>query len=533
MHSPRLSRFFRSPAVLLWLVLQHAAGDWPTFQHDAQRSGWAAEEQSISPLNAGNLELKWKRHFDDQALALNSLTAPVTASGVMTGKGSRDLAYVAGSSNHLFAVDMGTGEVLWQRTFPSFTLPKLEPFFLCPNAINATPVVDQPHHLIYALASDGKLYGLDLGTGEIRVGPFQFVPPYAKAWSLNFDRNVVYTTTSPSCGGERAAIYSMDLTDGKHPVTRERLLAGGHGGGAWARGGAVLGKDGRVHVTTGDGSFNPQEGDYGNSFVAFSTPELNVLDYFAPVNWKDLKRLDLDLPSGGNALFSYQGKQLLVGGGKESVVYLLDAEKLGGEDHSPPLFATEALANDDKLLEQKGFWGTPAIWTDPSGEPWIYMTVWGDTSPHVPPFPLLNGSTPHGSILAFKVTQNQAGQMELQPAWKSNDFDLPDPPVVANGVLFALSTGENARQTHDMRKLQFASEKEWKDNLLTTGERNTGTKPAVLYALDAKTGKVLFQSGSAMESWVHFSGLAVDRGRILAVDHSSTLYCFGLKDVKF
>jgi outer membrane protein assembly factor BamB len=50
----------------------------------------------------------------------------------------------------------------------------------------------------------------------------------------------------------------------------------------------------------------------------------------------------------------------------------------------------------------------------------------------------------------------------------------------------------------------------------------------VLYALDAKTGKVLYESGSAIGSWTHFSGLAIADGHVYAVDHNSTLYCFGL-----
>ena len=56
-----------------------------------------------------------------------------------------------------------------------------------------------------------------------------------------------------------------------------------------------------------------------------------------------------------------------------------------------------------------------------------------------------------------------------------------------------------------------------------------GTQAAELYALDAKTGKLLYKSGSAMKSWVHFSGLALADGRVYAVDHSSRVYSFGLK----
>ena len=70
------------------------------------------------------------------------------------------------------------------------------------------------------------------------------------------------------------------------------------------------------------------------------------------------------------------------------------------------------------------------------------------------------------------------------------DFNLPDPVVIANGVVFALSTGENAQQEGGEEK------------------RLLNTRPAVLYALDAKTGKELYNSGNAITGWVHFSGLA-------------------------
>ena len=66
--------------------------------------------------------------------------------------------------------------------------------------------------------------------------------------------------------------------------------------------------------------------------------------------------------------------------------------------------------------------------------------------------------------------------------------------------------------------------------ILSDQQRAQSTHNAILYALDAKTGEVLYQSGSAIESWVHFSGLAISDGRVYAVDHNSTLYCFGLAE---
>ena len=117
--------------------------------------------------------------------------------------------------------------------------------------------------------------------------------------------------------------------------------------------------------------------------------------------------------------------------------------------------------------------------------------------------------------MAFRVAADgKTGDPVLDPAWISEDFNVPDPVVIANGVVFGVSTGENA--------VQHGGE----------AHRFENTRPAVLKALDAKTGKLLYSSGDAFAAWVHFSGLAVSDGRIFAVDHDSNVYCFGLPEPK-
>jgi outer membrane protein assembly factor BamB len=124
---------------------------------------------------------------------------------------------------------------------------------------------------------------------------------------------------------------------------------------------------------------------------------------------------------------------------------------------------------------------------------------------------LTNGDASKGSMMAFKVEVDpKTGGPALLPAWISGNFDHPDPAVIANGVLFSLSNGENAVQRGG------------------DAARIENTHPAVLRALDAATGKELYNSGSAISSWVHFSGLALANGKVYAVDHDSNLYCFGL-----
>lgn len=506
------------------------AADWPTFGHDPQRSGWTYEEDSLSPENVRGLELKWMTQVDNVPLALNSLMPPVVATNVVTPQGVKTLVYVAGSSDTFFALDAQDGKVIWSRTFESAVLPKHESFYLCPNAVNATPTIDKSRSIVYTIAQDGKLYGLDLGSGQTKFGPFQFVPAFSKTWSLNLSDGVVYTTTSQGCGGDRSGIYSMDVRDPMHPVTHELLIRRRSGGGMWGRGGPVIGRNHLLYVSTGDGNFDPALGDYGSTFLAVSLGDLKLVDYYAPLNWEEINKYDLDMPSGGYVWFSFKDYDLIAGGGKESVVYLLDANSLGSKDHHTPLYKTPRLANDEKELEQKGMWGAPSVWTDTQGQPWLYVTIWGPVSKDAPKFPKTNGQAPHGCIMAFRVVlDSNTHKPILEPAWISPDFNLPDPPVIANGVLFALSTGENPQQQHVQGLLHYKSVEDWKKNLLTTEERGSGTRPAVLYALEAKTGKLLYQSGDSMKSWVHFSGLAVADGHVYAVDYSSRLYCFGLK----
>ena len=64
--------------------------EWPTFGHDPQRSGWAREETKLTLQTAKDLELKWSIQLDNVPLALDALTAPVTASNVVTSSGHQN-----------------------------------------------------------------------------------------------------------------------------------------------------------------------------------------------------------------------------------------------------------------------------------------------------------------------------------------------------------------------------------------------------------------------------------------------------------
>lgn len=504
-----------SVLLLLALSMAASAADWLTYAHDPQRTGWAFEETTLTPANVSQLSLKWKTRLENEAYSLSALTAPVVASRVSTASGVRTVVYVAGIRGAVFALDARTGAQLWKHVFRYVVSPGKGGYqgtFLCPNGITATPVIDKETNTLFVLAGDGALYGLDLGSGEVRYGPVTFAAPFAKSWSLNILDGVVYTALSQGCGNGLSGFYSIDVRDRHHPVVRQMLLSNTNTAGIWGGGGAVLGDNGRIYGSTADGSFSTAEGDYSNTVISASLPDLNLADYYLPPNWRYLQKRDLDMGSASPVYFGWQNRKLIATGTKEAVVRLLDAGALGGGDHQTPLYTSPQLGNEHGICcEGLGIWGALSTARDDEGQTWLFVPMGGPPSTQGPHFPATNGDNPHGSIMAFKVMANpETHDPVLEPAWISGDFNIPSPVILANGIVFALSTGENA--------VQHGGEK----------TRLLNTHPAILKALDLKTGKELYNSGAAMTSWVHFSGLALSDGQIFAVDHDSNVYCFGL-----
>ncbi len=504
-------------SVLLLFVFSAtaSAADWLTYAHDPQRTGWAFEETTLTPANVPQLGLKWKTKLENEPYSLSAVTAPVVASKISTAHGVRTVVYAAGIHGTVFALDAETGEELWKHTLRYVVSPGKGGYqgtFLCPNGITATPVIEKRTNTLYVLGGDGALYGLDLGSGEVRYGPVNFVAPFAKSWSLNISNGVVYTVLSQGCGNGLSGFYAINVRDTHHPVIRQMLLSNTNTAGIWGAGGAVLGDNGRIYGPTADGHFSPAAGDYSNSVVSASLPDLNLVDYYLPPNWRYLQKRDLDMGSATPVYFGWQKRKLVATGTKESIVRLLDAGELGGGDHQTPLYASPQLGNDKGICcEGLGIWGGLSTARDEEGQTWLFVPLGGPPSANGPHFPITNGDNPHGSIMAFKVVANpQTHNPVLEPAWISGDFNLPDSVIIANGIVFTLSTGENAVQ-HGSEKTRFLN-----------------THPAVLKALDLKTGKELYNSGNAMTSWVHFSGLALSDGQVFAVDHDSNVYCFGL-----
>ena len=64
--------------------------------------------------------------------------------------------------------------------------------------------------------------------------------------------------------------------------------------------------------------------------------------------------------------------------------------------------------------------------------------------------------------------------------------------------------------------------------LLNVEDRKAKAGHAILYALDAATGDVLFTSGDTIHGFSHFSAFAVGGGRVYVGTEDGMLYAFGL-----
>jgi outer membrane protein assembly factor BamB len=507
-------------ALLFGSVMAWSA-DWLTDGYDTKRTAWQRDEKIFSPSTVKDTKLLWKVKLDNETRQMHSLLPVLIVGKLNTPRGPREVVIETGVSDNLFALDAETGEILWKKHFTSTWTPPANGGrgggILCPGGITATPVIAPTStpgkYTIYVASWDGMLHQLNASDGEDIVPPAKFMPPNGKPYAFNLVDNVIYTHTAQGCGGNPNVVYLYDL------ATNKVGSWGPAGGGMWGRTGPAISSKKVMYTGTGDGRWDPENGIYGNGIIGIKqnpvTKSADLVDYYGPSNAEWLVKRDLDMQVTP-VIFPYKGKELMVDASKECRLYFMDTDSIGGDDHRTPLERTPLICNEDVNFASAGIWGSLASWEDSKGTRWVLTPFWG---PQHSKFkaPLEYGPVKHGAIAAFKVEDRQ-GKPSLIPAWISRDMDQAEPPIIANGVVFAYGSGENTTQAY------------FDVGLADTAERRIpqSTK-AVLYALDAQTGKELWNSGNQITSWNHWSGLSVANGKVYINTFDNTLYCFGLK----
>ncbi|MDQ1471618.1 MAG: hypothetical protein QOJ99_3098 [Bryobacterales bacterium] len=540
------------------------AADWPSQSGNPQRDGWAKTEKAFTKENAGKIEPLYKYKADNQVKGLQALGTPLINGMLITYLGFKEMLVFGGSGDNIYSVDADLNRLIWKVHFDyKADKPQAAPTSVCPGGMTAalamagsstaagrgptgagrgrgapgTPAVaargpaaaaasaaapgrDANPPLFAAgnfgrganfaaVGGDGNLHALNSSTGGDRSAPIPFVPANAKVSSLNVNDGVVYGATQDNCGGNANGLYALDLSTDDHKLSSVAL----NGGGAAGSGGTAIGADGTVYAQIPDGT-GEMAGQYNDSVIAFSK-DLKAKDYFTPSGTAQPVTKGIPTPGVTPVVFTWKGSDVIVSSGRDGRVYLLDSKSLGGADHHTPLSKTEPIASPDSKFSGNGFWGTFSSWEDAENgnTRWIYASLWGPAA-GAAKFGVTNGAATNGSIVAFRV-EDHDGKPVLAPAWASRDMMAPAPVVTANGLVFALSTGESARQAKENGSLYSVSEK----------QKMAGR--AVLYVLDGASGKELYSSGNLASTFSHGAGLAVANRRIYFTTHDNLVYSLG------
>jgi outer membrane protein assembly factor BamB len=515
-----MRRFSLTMAVALGCVAVWGA-DWLTDGGNSQRTAWQKDEKILSTANAKDIKLLWKIKLDNQPRQMHNLFPPLIIDRVNTSGGPKQIAIETGVSDNIYAIDVETGKLIWKKHFVSAWTPPPTGGrgggILCPGGITATPVVAPAStpgkYTVHVASWDGMLHQLNVADGEDVAPPAKFMPPNGKPYGLNLFNNVIYTHTAQGCGGNPNIVYAYDL------ATHKVGTWGPAGGGMWGRSGPAISSKGVMYTGTGDGRWDPENGIYGNGIIGVKqnpeTKSLDLVDYYAPTNAEWLAKRDLDMQVTP-VIFNYHGKELMVDAGKECRLYLMDTESIGGDDHRTPLYRSPLLCNEDVNFASAGIWGSLASWEDAKGTRWVLTPIWGAKHSAFKA-PVEYGEVKYGAVVAFKVEEKN-GKWQLTPAWVSRDMNRAEPPVIANGVIFAYGNGEDTDQAYPDVGLAD-----------TADRRIPGSTRAILYALDAQTGKELWSSGDQIAAWNHWTGLSVANGRVYIATFDGNLYCFGIK----
>ena len=298
-----------------------AAADWPTYHRDNARTGYVPDVPDPRRITRA-----WSAELDGAVYA-----EPLVVGGRVL---------VATEGNSLYSLDAATGQVQWRTNVGSpVPLSALPCGNIDPLGITGTPVYDPASGLVFAVAEvigdagpAHVLVGVDVATGEVRVRRSADPPGVAplahqQRAALALSRGMVYVAYGGlfgDCGDYRGMVVAA-RTDGQGellvfrvPTTRE--------GGIWAPPGPVIGADGVLFVSVGNGEATAGEWDRSDSVLRLS-PELKLEDGFAPTQWAQDNASDADLGSLGPVLLP---DGLIFIAGKSGTGYLLHAGALGG-----------------------------------------------------------------------------------------------------------------------------------------------------------------------------------------------------------
>ena len=335
----------------------------------------------------------------------------------------------------------------------------------------------RPSGVVYVLARDGMLHAVALASAKDSYKPAPFVPAGVRVTDPVAVNDVLYTSTTGKCSGSADAVYAMDLASETKPVVSYKTTGSPVGPVALTTDGTVV-----VVVANGVVTLDPKTLAVKQSFADTATA-------FAT----------------GPVIFRHGGKDVIAAGSKDGRILLFDAGTLSAPIASVKLasdgsgtFGADALAY---FQEYSAPQPEPAA-AQASAPPPAGRGFGGGGAPGIPMIPgqaWLLATTSH-AIVAFKI--EGAEKPALTPGWTSRPLTAPAAPLVVYNVVFAISSGQPAAPS------------------------GAGSA-AVLYALEATTGKDLWNSGATIRSYMPGRAIWASNSQVYVGGSDGAVYAFG------
>jgi beta-lactam-binding protein with PASTA domain len=419
------------------IVSEGATAPAVTTQHnDIGRTGANLAETMLTASNVtvSRFGKVFERSVDDEIYGQPLYLPNVN----ITAVGPRNIVLVATANDSVYAFDAddpAARDPLWHMSYvnpsagivPGHRSDLSCDVFAGNIGIIGTPVADAQQQTVYFVTrtkeSDvvvQRLHAVDIRDGSERAGsPVVIQAPGFNDATQNQRAALLlasgtlyiawgsYCETPPSHGW----ILGYDAANLQQTVAFN-TTPDGTMGGIWQTGqglGADL--DGNIYGVTGNGSFDGDVGgrDFGNSFVKLAGNGA-LIDWFTPFNWEALNIDGLDLGAQGPMLIP--DTSLVVGGGKQGVMYVLDRGNLGHFQSIADTQIVQSFAvSAGRLDAPPVFWnspGGPTLFVWPSSDVLKAFRLVGgvfETTP-VAQGPVAAGGAPGG---ALSISANGSG----------------------------------------------------------------------------------------------------------------------------
>ncbi len=481
-----------------------AAVTIPTQRGDNGRSGTTPSETTLTlqNVNSNTFGLLFERPVDG-----DMYPQPLIVSGLTIGGGTHNVVYLATATNNVYAYDADnpTNNTPYWSIYLGTPVPATDVDCCCSDiarvvGIIGTPVIDTASSTMYLVAKNKNpdatyhqwLHALDIITGAEKFGgPVEISSPGNFDAKLNNQRpglllqaGTVYIAWSShnDCGAYHGVVIGYNASTLAQTVVWNDTPTGTMGG-IWMSGGGLVGDGTHIYLSTGNGSFNADSGgaNYSESMVGLDN-SLHVLTFYAPRGWSTLNGKDLDL--GGCGVLLIPGTRLLVTGGKDQHLHLVNADNMGGLNGGLQDFSDGSGHNH----------GGPVAFNGPAG---LLVYIQPENT-HLEAYKMVNG--------LFSPTT---------PYWTSA---TAIPSGMPGGQLWLSGTGTNAIL--------------W-ETIPWSADANHQTVSGVLRAFDPSTGVEIYNSYQVLSrddygSFAKNPSPVVANGKVYVPTFSGHLAVYGL-----